>query len=633
MSFSVQNITYQYSDESPAVLKNVSFEVEPGEVTAIVGPSGCGKSTLVSVLSSVIPTLMPHGVFSGSIDVAPEVIISVVSQSPENQLFGYGVEDAIAFGIENMGLENAEIVERVEYVLDLLNIQHLRRRSIATLSGGQRQAVCIASVLAMRPDVLIMDEPVSSLDPNGKKMVQSILNALRATGQTTVIVDNNLDWFADIVDHVVGMVEGEVVYDGNRDDLFADFAIQERLSVSLPQEVEIYRELSRVVPGVNRFATLNAARQEIERLLAESNEPVAAEKAAAAVFSGETATAGTTDSAATETTDTAATGTTDTAATRTEATKIDDSEVILTAEGLSKTFGDGFHALINVDAGFSKGKVIAILGQNGSGKTTLVKHLNGLYRPTAGRISYRNESTAGKSVAQISKDIILVFQNPELMLFEETVLSELTFCARAQGIKFEEAEALKILEQYDLLAQKDEFPVNLSMGRKHLLTILSVLFSSAEVIILDEPTLGMDNYIKTQLEQIIAQLKAKGKTVIIISHEIPLVYKIANELLILSDGVKLAQGNKHILAASADIFAQTNLSLPPVVQLSQQLGFNNVCCCVADLVAEISARIPTLAINTKEAPQAGTLKAADAESATARTESLRTSAVRTGGEG
>lgn len=567
MSFSVQNISYQYSEDSPKVLQNVSFEVAPGEVTAIVGPSGCGKSTLVSVLSGVIPTLMPHGVFSGAIDIAPDVIISVVSQSPENQLFGYGVEDAIAFGIENMGLDNAEIVERVEYVLDLLNIQHLRRRSVATLSGGQRQAVCIASVLAMRPDVLIMDEPVSSLDPNGKKMVQSILNALRATGQTTVIIDNNLDWFADIVDHVVGMVAGEVVYDGNRDNLFADFVIQERLSVSLPQEVEIYRELSHIVPGVNRFATLRQAGKEIERLLGATSQAAAASETEAAANEADEADKSFNDDTAGK------------------------SEVILTAEGLSKTFGDGFHALINVDAGFNKGKVIAILGQNGSGKTTLVKHLNGLYRPTAGTIKYRNESTAGKSVAQISRDIILVFQNPELMLFEETVLSELTFCARAQGIEFKEEEALRVLEQYDLLDQKDEFPVNLSMGRKHLLTILSVLFSSAEVIILDEPTLGMDNYLKTQLEQIIAQLKANGKTVIIISHEIPLVYKIADELLILSDGVKLAQGSKHKLAARADIFEQTNLSLPPVVQLSQQFGFTNVCCCVDDLVAEIASRV------------------------------------------
>ena len=143
MSFSVSHISYKYSADYELVLKDVSFEIAPGQVTAIVGPSGCGKSTLVSILSSVIPTLMPNGLFEGSFAVAKDVLISVVSQTPENQLFGYGVEDALSFGIENMGLPNEEIIERVEYVLDLLNIQHLRKRSVATLSGGQRQAVCI----------------------------------------------------------------------------------------------------------------------------------------------------------------------------------------------------------------------------------------------------------------------------------------------------------------------------------------------------------------------------------------------------------------------------------------------------------------------------------------------------------
>ena len=214
MSFRAENISYKYSADARPVLKNVSFDIEEGKVTAIVGPSGCGKSTLVSILSGVIPALMPMGAFEGSFDVSESVNISVVSQTPENQLFGYGVEDALSFGIENMGLESGIIAERVEYVLDLLNIQHLRKRSVATLSGGQRQAVCIASVLAMQPELLIMDEPVSSLDPNGKKLIQFVLNQLKATGQSTVIVDNNMDWFSDIVDPVIGLIDGEIVIDG-----------------------------------------------------------------------------------------------------------------------------------------------------------------------------------------------------------------------------------------------------------------------------------------------------------------------------------------------------------------------------------------------------------------------------------
>ena len=167
MDYRVEGITYKYSKEGRTVLDNVSFSIEQGKVTAIVGPSGCGKSTLLEILSGVIPTLISNGELSGTFQKPEDSLISVVSQTPENQLFGYGVEDAIAFGLENMGVPQAEIAQRMDYVLDLLSLQYLRARSVANLSGGQRQAVCIASVLAMQPDILIMDEPVSSLDNHG----------------------------------------------------------------------------------------------------------------------------------------------------------------------------------------------------------------------------------------------------------------------------------------------------------------------------------------------------------------------------------------------------------------------------------------------------------------------------------
>ncbi len=548
MSFHVSNISYKYNSNSDPVLKQVSFDIKEMEVTAIVGPSGCGKSTLVSILSSVIPNLIPTGEYEGSFDFGQSASISVVSQSPENQLFGYGVEDAITFGIENMGIESSQVSERLEYVLDLLNIQHLRRRSVATLSGGQRQAVCIASVLAMYPDILIMDEPVSSLDPNGKKLIQSVLMQLRAAGQCTIIVDNNLDWCSDIVDHVIGLENGMVVFDGGRDEFFQDFEMQQRLGVTIPQEVEIYRELSRRVNGLERFFNMEEAKCVLSGLIADKSSHT--EK-------------------------------------YNQKSQGSDTQYILTAEGICKTFPDGFKALIDVDAGFGKGRVVSILGQNGSGKTTFVKHLNGLYRPTKGTVKYKGIETTGRSVAQISKDIILVFQHPEHMLFEESVYKELTFCARAQGVSFSEEEALKVLEQYGLLEYKDELPVNLSMGRKHLLTILSVLFSSADVIIFDEPTLGMDHRLKIMLEDIIRHLADSGKTVIIISHEIPLVFKVSDEILILDEGRKLTQDSKGVLASCEELFNQINIALPPVAVLSKQLGLSKICCSVDSFVQEV----------------------------------------------
>ena len=205
-----------------------------GKVTAIVGPSGCENPLWCRYSARSFPSLSETGSFRGALTYRREPFVSVVSQSPENQLFGYGVEDAIAFGMENLGLPQEEIMERMEYVLDLLNLQYLRNRSVANLSGGQRQSVCIASVLAMDPDILIMDEPVSSLDPNGKKMVQSILGQLSINGNTTVLVDNNLVWSAGIVDHVIGLLDGEVVLTVPGMIFFKDFALQERLGVIIP---------------------------------------------------------------------------------------------------------------------------------------------------------------------------------------------------------------------------------------------------------------------------------------------------------------------------------------------------------------------------------------------------------------
>ena len=544
MDYRVNNISYKYTKDGEEVLKNVSFSIEKGKVTAIVGPSGCGKSTLVQIFSQVIPKLINNGELEGSFDVPKDTFVSVVSQNPENQLFGYGVEDAIAFGLENIGMPQEEIVERMEYVLDLLNLQYLRKRSVDNLSGGQRQSVCIASVLAMKPDILIMDEPVSSLDPNGKKMVQDILGQLSNSGNTTVLVDNNLVWSAGIVDHVIGLLEGEVVFDGSRDEFFKNFELQEKLGVILPQEVELYRGLSKQFQDIDLFYTVDEA---FAQLQGKVKKKEILQKEALQ----------------------------------------EEMKPIITVQQLVKQFNDGFTALDHVDAQLPKGKVIAILGQNGSGKTTFVRHLNGLHKPTSGEVLYKGASILGKTVAQISKNIILVFQHPEHMLFEETVEKELTFCARMQEVPFSEEHITEVLEHYHLEKERETFPLNLSMGKKHMLTILSVLFSSADVIILDEPTLGMDGFLIEDLEKMIADLKAAGKTIIMISHEIPLVFRVSDYAVILNKGEKLFEGTKEKLVEREDIFEEINIMLPPVVQLSKKLGLDEVVFQVDDFMKKV----------------------------------------------
>ena len=550
MSYSIKNITYQYSESGPKVLDDVSLTIEEGTVTAVVGPSGSGKTTLVQILSGVIPNLTAGGVLSGEMHLDRDgepVLISVVSQNPENQLFGYGVEDAIAFGLENMGIPDEEISDSIEYVLDLLNLQHLRKRSVQALSGGQRQAVCIASVLAMKPQILIMDEPVSSLDPNGKMMIRNVLNQMKADNTTVLIADNNLDWSCDIVDRVVGLNEGKVLFEGTRDEFFRSFELQRTLGVMIPQEVEIYRALMEKDIPVSMFYQYHDAVDQLDGLFAD--HPGSVKNSEIPVM----------------------------------------KEPVVTTHQLNKIFKDGFQGLRDINVSIPEGSVTAILGQNGSGKTTLVKHLNGLLKPTTGDVRFRGQSIEGKSVAQVSRSVILVFQHPEHMLFEQTVLNELTFCSRMQGLPYTDEDVMKILETYGLEDEKETFPLNLSMGKKHLLTILSVLLSHAEVVILDEPTLGMDLKIRSELEDIVKKLKDAGKTVIIISHEIPLVFRMVDYALILNNSVKLFEGTKEELSLRDDIFDSIEINLPPVVRLSRRYGFDHISYTVSDFAEQAAA--------------------------------------------
>ena len=550
MSYSIKNITYQYSESGPKVLDDVSLTIEEGTVTAVVGPSGSGKTTLVQILSGVIPNLTAGGVLSGEMHLDRDgepVLISVVSQNPENQLFGYGVEDAIAFGLENMGIPDEEISDSIEYVLDLLNLQHLRKRSVQALSGGQRQAVCIASVLAMKPQILIMDEPVSSLDPNGKMMIRNVLNQMKADNTTVLIADNNLDWSCDIVDRVVGLNEGKVLFEGTRDEFFRSFELQRTLGVMIPQEVEIYRALMEKDIPVSMFYQYRDAVDQLDGLF--TDHPGSVRNSEIPMM----------------------------------------KEPVVTTHQLNKVFKDGFQGLRDINVSIPEGSVTAILGQNGSGKTTLVKHLNGLLKPTTGDVRFRGQSIEGKSVAQVSRSVILVFQHPEHMLFEQTVLNELTFCARMQGLPYTDEDVMKILETYGLEDEKETFPLNLSMGKKHLLTILSVLLSHAEVVILDEPTLGMDLKIRSELEDIVKKLKDAGKTVIIISHEIPLVFRMVDYALILNNSVKLFEGTKEELSLRDDIFDSIDINLPPVVRLSRRYGFDHISYTVSDFAEQAAA--------------------------------------------
>lgn len=552
----VNHISYSYGkNHEYDILHDVHFRIYKGKITAVVGPSGSGKTTLLEVMTKVIPKLISNGALTGGFDIDENHLISAVSQVPENQLFGYSVEDAIAFGIENMGLPPQEISARMEHVLKLLRIEALRRKSIDALSGGQKQAVCIASVLAMSPDILVMDEPVSSLDPDGKNLIHDVLKSMKAEGNATVVFDNNLAWLADIADYVIGLKDGRIVFNGTTEEFFNNFAAQDELGVIIPQELALYRELKNKFSSLHMFYTLDDALKELadrDLIFQKKNEVASIEE---------------------------------------------ENNTIISVKNLTKIFDKNFSALKNVEVSFEEGKITTILGQNGSGKTTLVKHLNGLLRPTEGDVLFKDTSILERSVAQISEDIILVFQHPEHMLFEDTVEEELTFCSRIKNIPVDKEEVDQVLKKYDLYEYQDEFPLNLSMGQKHMLTILSVLLSPAKVVILDEPTLGMDSFLISRLKEIILDLKRSGKTVILISHEIPFVFEITDNIILLNYGDKLFSGTKRVACQCRKLFESVNIHMPPVTELAFRMGMEDVPFSVQEFVDNCSEKKQVLEDN------------------------------------
>lgn len=501
-------ITYKYGENAPLALDDINFSIQKGKVTAIVGPSGCGKTTLVEIFSGVIPKLIGNGVLSGSFDIPDDALVSVVSQNPENQLFGYGVEDAIAFGLENIGMPQEQISERMEYVLDLLNLQYLRKRSVSNLSGGQRQAVCIASVLAMSPDILIMDEPVSSLDPNGKALVRSILVQLSADNNTVVVVDNNLSWSAGIVDHVIGLLDGKVVFDGDRDTFFRDFELQKKLGVIIPQEVEIYRALARNHPDLPMFYTMEEGGRYISELLGgkrgSGSEPPA----------------------------------------------VEENETVISVHSLSQTFSDGFHALIDVNANLPEGKVIAILGQNGSGKTTFIKLLCRLYDPTEGEILLNGVNIQKYDYDEYMSVFSVVFQDFSLFSFKigEVVASSKTFdenkvreCLQKANFGDKLHEMPEGVHTY-LYKGYDQSGIEISGGEAQKIALARALYKDSPFILLDEPTAALDPISEYEVYSNFNAISG-DKTTVYISHRLASC-RFCNKIVVFDDG-KIVQHGSH----------------------------------------------------------------------------------------
>jgi energy-coupling factor transporter ATP-binding protein EcfA2 len=514
--------------------------VAAGERVAILGPSEAGKSTLALLLQGLIPRMI-KGEFRGRLAVAgaettrvrPRQLASRVGtlfQDFEAQLFLTRVDQEVAFGPENLGLPRAELQRRVKESLALVGLEGFDLRDPATLSGGQKQLLALAAVLALAPKLLILDEPTSDLDPlRVEELLAALARLSRAQGFTLLLLGVDLR-LARLSTRLVLLDRGRLLADGPPSAVLRQVALFKQLGLRPPELPALFEDLGQETLPLTLAEAVAQARQ-LGWGVAETTRPGSPWPPPEAP----------TSPAAPE---------------------------ILALRRVSFAYPETPPLLDDFSLGFRAGELTAILGPNGSGKTTVLKLLGGLLRPQAGEV-WGASPEGGPRVG-------FVFQNPDYQLFAGQVREEVAFGPRQLGLAPAEVEARvdAALTRVHLEAQAEDDPFSLTKGQRQRLAVAGVLALAPRVIILDEPTTGLDHREQVDLLGLVKELHAQGHTIIMVTHSMWAAATYARRLVVLSDGKIILDGPTREVLAREDVLAAARLTPPAVVQLSRRLGFS-----------------------------------------------------------
>ncbi len=543
VSISIQDLSFTYAETTRPALQHVNGEVEEGTFVVIMGHEGAGKSTLCYSLNALVPRFF-RGEYAGrvvvhDVEVARARVaemsrrVGLVLQDFEAQLFSTSVELEVAFGPENMRLPRDEIERRIDRYLRFVGLAEMRRREPASLSGGQKQRLAIASVLALEPPIVVMDEPTTDLDPVGREEVLSVSDLLRQERRTLVVVDQDPDTAVD-ADQVWLMREGEVVAQGPPRQVLTDLALLESCGVQPPPTVALFQALG--WPG----------------------QPLTVEEAIALIRQHHLAQPRSLQSPTTQT---------------------NGRPVILELRDVDYIYPTrAVEALSGVNLQIREGEFLALVGQNGSGKTTLAKHLNGLLKPTRGEVLFRGRPLQEIRRTEMARHVGYVFQNPDHQIFSNTVREEVGFSLRMAGMdaKTIEERVAEALAVVGLSGYEDEVPFTLTKGERQRVAVASVLAAQPQVIILDEPTTGLDYRHQRSMMEMLRDLHRRGHTVIIITHSMWVAAEYAERVVVMKDGQILLDAPTRAAFAQEPILAEASLRPPPLLRLGNWLGTSGI---------------------------------------------------------
>lgn len=545
----IEALHFKYVGRKAETLAGIELYIEAGETVLLLGPSGSGKSSLALTLNGLIPHTI-GGRMQGRVRVADldsrETPISeltqqvgILFQDPEAQFVTMTVEDELVFGLENLCIPPAEMDDRLEEALEQVALVAHRQRGLDALSGGEKQRLALAALLAMRPRVLIFDEPTANLDPVGTQQVFETINRLKQTEQYTIlIIEHKLDPLMHLLDRVIVLTaDGKILMDGSPQHIFgqqADRLVKE--GIWMPQTALLAHQLQSqgitLTPFPMTIAQAEQALLEANLTLRPNRHPQP--RPAPAETGPPTA---------------------------------------IEVRNLSFYYGESA-TLKQINLRVPQGDFLALVGANGAGKTTLAKHLINVLSPPKGSVWLAGDDLTHIPSRQLIRRVGYVFQNPEHQFITNAVAHEIGFGLRLMGLSEADIESrtATLLTQFGLAHLAKANPFTLSHGEKRRLSVATMLAMGQEILILDEPTFGQDQRNATALMQLLQELHATGCTIIIITHDMNLVAEYARHTAVMAAGELLFHGPTAAAFAQPDLLAEARLTLPPLGSLSERLA-------------------------------------------------------------
>ncbi|MCX8024442.1 MAG: energy-coupling factor transporter ATPase [Thermanaerothrix sp.] len=546
---SIKDLTYRYRGQKRNAIEHITLDVMPGEFIAIMGASEAGKSTLAACINGLIPHFF-RGKFSGEVEVCGKntcssrvaemaEVTGMVFQDFEAQLFSTNVELEVAFGLENFNVPRDEISRRVNEALQFVGLEGLRRRSPATLSGGQKQKLAIASVLAMYPKILVMDEPTTDLDPISKAGIFEIANHLRQRDDLTLLVVEHETEEVLTAQKIALLDEGKLIRLAPAQELLREVDLLESHGV-MPLGVTKYFYHM----GIKNDAPLNVddGIKKFHERQWHLSDPVY-----------------------------------ETLKNQERAREQKYGAPLIRCENLQFAYPNGTHALKGIDLEIRRGEMVAIVGQNGSGKTTLLKMVNRLIEPSAGRIYLDGVDIQTLPVTQLRRRIGYVIQ--QVGLFPHlTVAKNIAVVPELLGWPREKIEA-RIDELLDMVhlprSFRQRYPAQLSGGQQQRVGLARALAADPEVLLMDEPFGAIDAITRTSLQDQVLELQRRlRKTILFVTHDVDEALKLADRILVLNQG-RLVQFDTPcaLLNRPADAFVRRLLNTEDRIR---QLGLMRV---------------------------------------------------------